>query len=183
VRVNYTIDTDGTVDNCMVTMTSGFPRLDEAACILVQKWTFKPAMVMGGNPIAVTIPAEVVFALAPGRPASPPAAGASGKSDSATKKNAPSATAPVAVTSHAVTVDDYPPESVSLGEQGKVQIRYTIGTDGVVSDCVVTMSSGIPRLDDGACTMVKSKWQFKPATQNGHAVAVAIPAEVIFALK
>ena len=95
----------------------------------------------------------------------------------------PPPTPPVATTSHAVTADDYPPVSIRLQEQGKVQIKYTIGPEGSVSECAVTMSSGNPRLDDAACTMVKKRWKFKPATQDGKAVAVSVPAEVIFALK
>jgi len=70
-----------------------------------------------------------------------------------------------------------------LQEQGKVQIKYTVGTDGDVSECAVTMTSGKPRLDDAACTMVKKRWKFKPATQDGKPVATSIPAEVVFALK
>jgi TonB family protein len=191
VTLQYTIETDGTVGDCHVTKTSGFSRLDEAACVLVQKWTFKPATVIGGTPVAVTIPAEIVYALARA-PNPPPALVQSGKSGVLIEGkdfNAvgvpvpPPSTPPLALSSHAVSVADYPPESVNLGEQGKVQIRYTIGTDGVVSECVVTMSSGIPRLDDGACAMVKTKWKFVPATQNGKSVAVSIQAEVVFALK
>jgi TonB family protein len=90
---------------------------------------------------------------------------------------------PVALTSHAVTADDYPPASIRLQEQGSVKIQYTIGTDGAVSECAVTISSGVPRLDEAACILVK-KWTFKPATVIGGApVAVTIPAEIVFALK
>jgi protein TonB len=89
----------------------------------------------------------------------------------------------VALTSHAVTAEDYPPESVRLVEQGAVELKYTIQTDGTVSDCMVTMTSGFARLDEAACTLVR-KWTFKPATVIGGApVAVSIPAEIIFALK
>jgi len=95
----------------------------------------------------------------------------------------PPPTPPVATTSHTVTADDYPPVSIRLQEQGKVAIKYTINTDGGVTECAVTGTSGKPRLDDAACTMVKKRWKFKPATQDGKAVAVSVPAEVIFALK
>jgi outer membrane biosynthesis protein TonB len=47
----------------------------------------------------------------------------------------------------------------------------------------VVGTSGKPRLDDAACKMVQKRWKFKPATQDGKAVAVSVPAEVIFALK
>jgi protein TonB len=86
-------------------------------------------------------------------------------------------------TSHAVTADDYPPVSIRLQEQGKVAIKYTVGPDGAVRDCAVTQSSGKVRLDDAACAMVKKKWKFKPATQDGKPVTVSMPADVTFALK
>ena len=77
----------------------------------------------------------------------------------------------------------YPPVSIRLQEQGKVAIKYTIATDGSVTECAVVTGSGKPRLDDAACTMVKKRWKFKPATQDGRPVAVSLPAEVVFALK
>ena len=86
-------------------------------------------------------------------------------------------------TSHQVTADDYPPVSIRLQEQGKVGIKYTIAADGSVSECAVTTPSGKARLDDAACTMVKKRWKFKPATQDGKPVATSLPADVIFALK
>jgi len=95
----------------------------------------------------------------------------------------PPPTPPVATTSHAVTADDYPPVSIRLQEQGKVGIKYTIAADGSVTECAVVGTSGKPRLDDAACKMVQKRWKFKPATQDGKAVAVSVPAEVIFALK
>jgi protein TonB len=95
----------------------------------------------------------------------------------------PPPTPATATTSHQVTADDYPPVSIRLQEQGKVAIKYTIATDGTVTDCAVTTPSGKPRLDDAACTMVKKRWKFKPATQDGKPVSVSLPAEVIFALK
>ncbi len=95
----------------------------------------------------------------------------------------PPPTAATPTTSHQVTADDYPPVSIRLQEQGKVGIKYTITTDGTVSECAVTAPSGKPRLDDAACTMVKKRWKFKPATQDGKPVATSLPADVIFALK
>lgn len=89
----------------------------------------------------------------------------------------------MATTSHAVTADDYPPVSIRLQEQGKVAIKYLVKEDGTVGDCNVTTSSGKSRLDDAACTMVKRRWKFKPATQEGKAVASFQSAEVIFQLK
>jgi Ca-activated chloride channel homolog len=182
VQVQYTIGTDGAVSECAVTTSSGFPRLDEAACVLVKKWKFRPATVIGGRPVAISLPAEINYAL----------------NTSATAPNSQALNGerieqlfklgvvipPVATTSHAVTANDYPPVSIRLQEQGKVQFNYTVGTDGGVSECSVTMTSGKPRLDEAACTMVKRRWKFKPATmQDGKPVTVSMPDEIIFNLK
>jgi len=82
-----------------------------------------------------------------------------------------------------VTADDYPPISIRLQEQGTVAIKFTIGADGTVNECAVTTPSGKPRLDDAACTMVKKRWKYKPATQDGKPVAQATVANVVFQLK
>ena len=95
----------------------------------------------------------------------------------------PPPSSPTPTTSHAVTADDYPPVSIRLQEQGKVAIKYLLKEDGTVSECAVTTSSGKSRLDDAACTMVKRRWKFKPATQSGKPVAEYLTAEVIFQLK
>jgi len=90
---------------------------------------------------------------------------------------------PQALTTHAVTADDYPADSIRLQEQGAVKLQYFIGTDGHVSDCQLIESSGFSRLDEAACVMVR-KWQFKPATVlDGSPVAVWMPASIVFALK
>lgn len=90
---------------------------------------------------------------------------------------------PVPTTSHQVTADDYPPVSIRLQEQGKVAIKYLVKEDGTVGDCAVTGSSGKSRLDDAACTMVKRRWKFKPATQAGKPVSEYLIADVIFQLR
>jgi protein TonB len=91
-------------------------------------------------------------------------------------------TSPMPITSHAVTSDDYPPVSILLAEQGLVKIKYLVQADGTVGECVVMTSSGSSRLDDAACTMVKRRWRFTPATQKGKPVAEYLLAEVSFNL-
>lgn len=78
---------------------------------------------------------------------------------------------------------DYPADSVKMGEQGQVRLKYLVKQDGNVGDCIVTLSSGLKRLDDAACAMVTNRWKFKPATQNGKPVAEYLTAEVVFQLK
>lgn len=90
---------------------------------------------------------------------------------------------PEPMTSHAMATDDYPLESLRNHEQGQVRIEFVVGTDGTVDDCRVVRSSGIPRLDDAACTMVKRKWKYRPATQDGKPVRAMQIVNVNFVLK
>ena len=62
-------------------------------------------------------------------------------------------------------------------------IKFVIDPNGSVSECAVATSSGKPRLDDAACTMVKRRWKYKPATQDGKPVAVQQTANVVFQLR
>jgi protein TonB len=82
-----------------------------------------------------------------------------------------------------VTADDYPAISIRLQEQGTVAIRFVIAPDGNVNECAVATSSGKPRLDDAACTMVKRRWKYKPATQDGKPIAQNTTANVVFQLR
>lgn len=51
-KIRYTITTDGRATNCTVTASSGFPRLDEAACKIVERrFKFDPAKDAAGQPI------------------------------------------------------------------------------------------------------------------------------------
>ena len=53
-RVSYVIGTDGKVESCTVTQSSGFPRLDDATCKIIQRrFRFNPA-TREGQPISET---------------------------------------------------------------------------------------------------------------------------------
>jgi TonB family protein len=63
VGVAFTINTDGTVTECSVAISSGKPRLDEAACAMViRRWRYKPA-TLDGTPLAQRTTANIVFQL------------------------------------------------------------------------------------------------------------------------
>lgn len=66
--------------------------------------------------------------------------------------------------------DDYPESSRRAGEEGRMTVRITIGADGSVADCAVTVSSGHARLDRRACEVAVRRWRFAPATEDGVAV-------------
>ncbi len=94
----------------------------------------------------------------------------------------PYPTPAIPITSHAVTADDYPLESVRQLEQGASAVRFVISETGDVAECTITESSGHPRLDDAACAMIRSRWKYKPATVNGQPVAQNTTANIVFQL-
>jgi len=62
---------------------------------------------------------------------------------------------------------NYPPRSVALEEEGIVQLLVYVLPDGRVGDVRVRKSSGYPRLDTAAVKTVRTKWRFRPRTQDG----------------
>jgi len=88
---------------------------------------------------------------------------------------------PLAITSHAVTVADYPADSVRLREQGATRLSYLVLADGSVGQLKILNSSGSARLDEAATELVR-KWRFKPAMQNGAAVTWQEIVNVAFVL-
>lgn len=68
--------------------------------------------------------------------------------------------------------DNYPPAAIRAGAQGRVVASLTIGTDGRVSDCTVTSSSGNSDLDNTTCRIARSRVRFTPARDdNGNPIA------------
>jgi TonB family protein len=63
VKVHFLVNENGRVDDCTIAETSGKPRLDTAACIMVKKrWVFKAA-VHDGMPTAAWVDDQVSFTL------------------------------------------------------------------------------------------------------------------------
>jgi TonB family protein len=61
---------------------------------------------------------------------------------------------------------EYPSASKRLEEEGTVQLKILVGTDGKVIESAVEKSSGFRRLDEAARAAL-SKCQFKPGTEDG----------------
>ena len=61
---------------------------------------------------------------------------------------------------------EYPALSKRLEEEGTVQLKFLVGTDGKVIESAVEKSSGFRRLDEAAREAL-SKCQFKPALVGG----------------
>lgn len=68
------------------------------------------------------------------------------------------------------TTNDYPSRDLQQENQGTAGFRVTVGTDGRVTSCSITRSSGFPGLDDATCKNVSRRAKFTPAMQNGTPV-------------
>lgn len=86
----------------------------------------------------------------------------------------PSPPAPVARTAAVISAancekPEYPSASRRLEEEGTVTLKFLVGVDGKVKESAIEKSSGFKRLDEAARQGL-AKCQFKPGTENGHAV-------------
>ena len=79
---------------------------------------------------------------------------------------APVKTAPVINAAASCPKPEYPSSSRRNEEEGTVQLRFLIGTEGQVMESQVEKSSGFTRLDEAA-RLALSRCQFKPGTLNG----------------
>jgi len=59
--------------------------------------------------------------------------------------------------------DDYPAAALRNEEQGTVAVWLDIGTDGRVTGCTISSSSGSPSLDAATCRIFRSRGRFRPA--------------------
>ncbi|HEY1605954.1 MAG TPA: energy transducer TonB [Allosphingosinicella sp.] len=66
---------------------------------------------------------------------------------------------------------DYPHRTGEAKIGGSVSVRFFVETNGHVTDCVVTRSSGNGDLDATTCRLVEKRFRYKPATDAaGHPV-------------
>ena len=100
---------------------------------------------------------------------------------------APVNPSPVSTTASGImnthTIPPYPEMERRMGREGTVTLRIQIDTTGNVTDAQVEQSSGDQALDQAAVDWVKAHWKYKPAIQNGTAVAATAEAAVKFNLK
>jgi protein TonB len=61
----------------------------------------------------------------------------------------------------------YPRPAITRGWTGTVKLRIHVDASGRPMEVTVEQSSGHELLDEAAIKIVKSKWLFVPATQNG----------------
>jgi protein TonB len=66
----------------------------------------------------------------------------------------------------AILPSDYPRELRERGIGGRVGILFTVGTDGRVTSCRVTRSSGVPELDALTCRLIQQRFRYRPSTDR-----------------
>lgn len=121
------------------------------------------APVISTVPIAPPAAPFVPIAAPPAPPAPPPAPPAPRVSQRAGLKGNPG---------QYFSDDAYPPAAIRAEAQGRVVASLDIGTDGRVSACTVTTSSGNSDLDNTTCRIAKSRVRFSPAKDdNGNPIA------------
>lgn len=71
--------------------------------------------------------------------------------------------------------DDYPRAAYRERLGGTVTARFTVGTDGQATRCVVTGSSGHAELDATTCRLIERRFRYEPAR---NAEGRAVPSDM-----
>ena len=61
---------------------------------------------------------------------------------------------------------DYPRDLRERGIGGRVGMIFTVGTDGRVTSCTITRSSGVPELDALTCRLIRERFRYRPSTDR-----------------
>lgn len=69
-----------------------------------------------------------------------------------------------------VTTNDYPQSAIRNEAEGVVKFRLSVGTNGKVTGCEVTGSSGTEALDRAACAKLMLRGRFEPASDSTGAL-------------
>ena len=65
-----------------------------------------------------------------------------------------------------ITPQDYPRHLAKAGIGGTVRMLGTVQTNGRVTNCRVTRSSGVPELDGLTCRLIEQRFVYRPATDR-----------------
>lgn len=78
---------------------------------------------------------------------------------------------------------NYPTRAAREEREGTVGVRVSIGTDGRVTSCSVSSSSGSPDLDAAACEGMSRYARFNPALDSaGNAIADSYSTRIVYKL-
>ncbi len=172
-RVAYVVGVDGQVSQCEVVQTSGFQRLDDATCAIIQRrFRFNPA-TLNGQPVPERKTQSIRWRLTEPSVERPALSGSNFTDTTgatATDKGIDFVSARPYWTYNRIESKDYPSVSRAAEEEGVTHVSYVVGTDGRVTQCEVVQSSGFQRLDHAACAIIQRRFRFSPATLKGRPV-------------
>jgi periplasmic protein TonB len=77
----------------------------------------------------------------------------------------------------------YPPIAIRLNQEGTTEVTVHVGPSGEVQGVDLSNSSGHDDLDQAAIRCITNAWHFKPATENGAAVASTKQYKIIWKLQ
>ncbi len=137
----------------------------------------KAAMIVAPPPLIVPdIPPPVVAALTAGTgsaaaqgaaPRPGPGTGAGGEGDGTGSGGSGDGEGDGGIPSRWVSGlirdSDYPRAAYDAKIGGTVYLRFTVGTNGRITDCAVTKSSGNADLDEVTCRLLMARSRYKPA--------------------
>ncbi|MBW6524930.1 TonB family protein [Sphingomonas sp. RHCKR47] len=73
-----------------------------------------------------------------------------------------------------ITTEDYPAAALRAEDEGVVSLTVQVGSDGRVTGCSVTASSGSATLDNATCRLYQRRARFEPARNDaGNAIATS----------
>jgi len=116
------------------------------------------------NIATVSPPVEIVQTVPP--PAPPPVFVAPAPAVAPAPRVQPKSEMPKGNPANWATTNDYPTRALREEREGTTGFRVTVGTDGRVTSCTVTSSSGSADLDEATCSNVTRRARFNPATDG-----------------
>ncbi|HEV7287668.1 TonB family protein [Sphingomonas sp.] len=152
VRLVFKVSEKGRVISCRVEISSGFPRLDSAACDQLQsvlKKTGKVDAARDGFERFI----DINWALEPPDP----------------RAAARSARLFPERLDKSRNVHIAPAGLLSSGQRVNIGLHLNIDSSGIVESCSVRWGSGSKELDDQACIAAR-EWRYKPVYKKGVAV-------------
>ena len=157
--VKITATAEGNVEDPILTLSTGYPRLDEACLVAVRGKHIKPK-IRDGKPTTVTLEMPINWRLtAPGK--------APIKVDPSNRPR--------------IGQEYYPAESTRLHEEGVCVVKVNVSARGEVHELGLTHSTGFTRLDQ-ACLDAFTSGGLLPATVNGKAVDSTTDYPIIWKL-
>ena len=83
-----------------------------------------------------------------------------------------------------ISNDDYPAEALRNEQQGTVGFRLVVGTDGRVTGCTITSSSGHASLDSTTCRLLTARARFTPARDSrGRPTTDSVSARIVWRIE